>query len=570
VTRPPAAAGGYLPGKPRRPDQRRFGLPGRWLLVAAGVLAVLLFHVSIAAAYVGESQVVEGTGPTETLSPAAEEIYEQPGTLPEVIQDAGIDGVTGPQDAGEAFCEANVLDCAAPVFSFVAGYKAGEVICDSLFSWCQHVEDEAPEPPFPTEGEWIYKPQDPFCTYASCTEVHNFALFYKWNGYTTGALFATDSHGGYGPHEGIPYPEGASGFNEAREEIEPGKHQGQAWRGEWVGKTVTAWPYGTPAPLGQETTTSTPTTGWQHQVATLLSEPGNPEHAKVGEFIASKIPGSGVENPWALTVTVPDCDGLVYATCADRLEEAGLKPHRQDLEWQHAHTADPPDTVEELKPARATEVEKGTAVTVVANPDESGMPVVIPKPGSHETYAQYVLRLNPSLAPHEVVVGELNESPAYGPGMVIGTAPAAGTALAPGSGIAVAVHVNPETASEPGTEGETDTGTGAGEGTGGFTPPAVPAIGVPGGIVNPCGVFPFGLFCWVKEAISQVNVSPKCPSAAVPLGVEGDTIEMGICKLPDVEHWMGLWRILVVFFFSIGCAWTFAKATGAIGAGGDD
>jgi hypothetical protein len=194
---------------------------------------------------------------------------------------------------------------------------------------------------------------------------------------------------------------------------------------------------------------------------------------------------------------------------------------------------------------------------------------VVPSFGTHEKYVQYDERLESlGLQPEPVALPEIYVDPRFGPEEVTQVNPKPGTELAPES--VVKVRYNPATApeAEPGAE--------SGEPSGGFSPPRIPGIQNPFSGLHPCGVFPFGLFCWLEEGIAQFGVGPKCPSATVPLKVgEGpsaqeDGIEMGFCSVPEIDRWVGYWRDLVVFFFTIGCGWTFAKATGAIGAGGGD
>jgi hypothetical protein len=255
------------------------------------------------------------------------------------------------------------------------------------------------------------------------------------------------------------------------------------------------------------------------------------------------------------------------SSCVAALQELEVVPEITELTWSTAvlPAVDPtePETAREEGANQITEVpsplpseiEKGSEFAFSANPGLASMPVVIPSPLQGETYAEYAARLNPALNPVKHVVGEVAEDPSTGPEGVIRTAPSTGTRVDPATSTSVAVDVNPDNAPI------------VPEGGGGFVPPNVPAIQLPGAGLSPCGVFPFGLFCWVKEAVSELNVSPRCPSADVPLGVQDETMELGICKVPEVEKWIGYWRTLVVFMFSIGCAWTFARATGAIGGG---
>ena len=97
--------------------------------------------------------------------------------------------------------------------------------------------------------------------------------------------------------------------------------------------------------------------------------------------------------PRPADVTIPDCDGMLYATCADLIEQQGLQPQRSDLDWSVADVTRPADAVVQTNPASGNQVDFGSQVTVVTNPNEAGMPFVIPTPGAHETYQDYLERL---------------------------------------------------------------------------------------------------------------------------------------------------------------------------------
>ncbi len=509
------------------------------------------------------------------LSPAAKTVIEDGHTVPEAVADArgygsalatpgettAASGAEAASDAAGLFEASGVLPALGAVVSFGVGAAVGSEICHAIgISGCWFFGSGEGDPPPPSEGHWIE------LTSKVETEF-GVVPAYNW-GWGVTNVVATNVQPlsepcGVSARSGTDYQLKANAVENMC--VISGVHYTRysSYQIRWMMSNRVLNYESSDNPSISNYSYTAPG-NWSERAAKAMTEPGSVGLGRSGaalatQFIASKVPGSNVPNPYSLTVPVPDCDGLLYAKCAELIEKAGLKPTHKELGWQQAVTADPPEQVEELQPARSTEVEKGSTVTVVTNPDGPDMPVVVPSPGANETYDQYVATLNPALAPSKVVLSATNEDPSFGPDAVTGTNPVAGTRVDPSLTTPVTVDVNPP-----------DAPPASGPPGGGFVAPSVPAIAAPGLAVHPCGVFPFGLFCWVKEAIAEIDTAPKCPSAQVPLGVQQDTMELGICKLPEVEHWMGLWRTLVVFFFTIGCAWTFAKATGAVGAGGDD
>ncbi|HET8862316.1 MAG TPA: hypothetical protein VFM94_03600 [Solirubrobacterales bacterium] len=203
-----------------------------------------------------------------------------------------------------------------------------------------------------------------------------------------------------------------------------------------------------------------------------------------------------LSDPTGAVVSIPNCDGLGYSACETKIEERHLVPQRGDLNWSEVQTT-VPDEVVELQPQKATEVEKGTTVVVTTNPPEEKMPLIVPRPGDHETYAEYIAKLNPSLKPYRVNVGELDADPDRGPNGVLSVEPSPDTRLNPATDHYVQVRTNP--ASLPGAPGP-------------WSPPTIPALDL-----SPltetglgCGVFPFGLPCWIGEAIGMAVAPAEC------------------------------------------------------------
>jgi hypothetical protein len=310
------------------------------------------------------------------------------------------------------------------------------------------------------------------------------------------------------------------------------------------------------------TCTHAPPANWSTELAKNLTEPSRvglstSQAAKMAQYVSHQVAGTPL--PGEFTTTVPGCEGLSYTECAVKLEEAGLNPSHHELGWHEAVVSDPPERVEELVPARSTQVEKGSSVSVTTNPDEAGMPVVVPAPGPDETYSEYAARLNPALAPHVHVLPETAINPAYGPNAVTGTSPVAGTRVNPAGETSLDVQTNPANAPDA---------TGA-PGAGWAPPGLVPIDFSPFAGIHACGVFPFGLFCWVGGVIGEFNVEKQCPGANIPDGWKHEKYEFSVCSWSEAEHWVGYLRAAELFAFTLGLAIIFARATGVIGSGPD-
>jgi hypothetical protein len=315
--------------------------------------------------------------------------------------------------------------------------------------------------------------------------------------------------------------------------------------------------------------TATPATNWPTEMAKNMTEPGRVglsriQGAAVAQYVSHKVAGTTL--PGEFTTTVPGCEGLSYTQCVVKLEEAALTPAHHELGWSEAITADPPQRVEELSPARSTQVEKHSTVVVTTNPNESGMPVIVPAPGANETYAQYIAKLNPALAPHEHILGELNSDPAHGPNAVTSTSPAAGTRVNPATSTSLDVQVNPSTASDPVTSST-------------WSPPTIAPIDLsPFKSVHiGCSSFPFGIFCWLKDGLTSWGPGGTCPSINLPFVAfgsgedhfSGAKLESSTCGF---EPAMEIIRPMLIVLATLSLAAMFAYAALGIGgpAGSDD
>jgi hypothetical protein len=293
------------------------------------------------------------------------------------------------------------------------------------------------------------------------------------------------------------------------------------------------------------------TAGWSAAAATGLKEHVDPE---VGQWVAAQIEGSGVADPYAVFVDVPSCSGEAWIDCKEALEELELVPERATLTWETAHLDLAPDEVVELAPAPATEVEKGTKVVVTTNPDEAGMPAVVPSPLPNETYDDYIGRLAPSLDPSRITVSPEFTDPGVGPDGVIYTVPKAGTRTNPATETEVDVHTNPADAPPPSTAS--------------WSPPAVPAIDLSPlqGVSIGCNDFPFGIFCWIGSGLTAWGPGGECPTIGVPFGSSiglDDELGFDFCQF---EPAMEIVRPVLILLSAFCLAWLFAAA--AMGFGG--
>lgn len=316
---------------------------------------------------------------------------------------------------------------------------------------------------------------------------------------------------------------------------------------------------GVRVPVGgtKATTTFTPDSKWSEKMAACLTS-GSGEacglsHAEaqhLGQKVASEISGSGVEDPFSLTVTVPSCDGLLWGSCQGVLKEYNLEPVRKSRTWETAELTKPAGAVLELKPSKGTVIEKGSTVTVTTNPDESGMPLVVPLPEPAETYSHYVARLNPLLTPTRHDLDAAFVVPADGPNAVEAVSPAPETRLDPGTSHEVTVSTNPADVPAAGPP---------------WSPPTVPPINMdPLSGFSPCGVFPFGLFCWVGEAFAQFNTTGTCPHFSTPVADTGSNFAVTLCG-ETAETIMGYLRPAILLAFTVGLGFLFARGTKAIG-----
>ena len=303
------------------------------------------------------------------------------------------------------------------------------------------------------------------------------------------------------------------------------------------------------------TCVASPSSDWSERFAKGLQNGSSGAsagtRANLGQAIAHGIAPTEVSDPYALTVTIPDCDGLTWGACKSLLEGVDLVPELDRLTWSTADLDIPPDTVVELSPDSGNELEKGKTVVVTVNPEEGDMPLVLPMPEPGETYSHYAARLSPGLSPSRVDVGEAFVDPSLGPNAVVRTVPEPGTRFDPSTSHDIDVQTNPGDAPIPSAA---------------WVPPGIPAIDMSplSGIPSPCSVFPFGLFCWVGEALAQFNTAGVCPGFSAPVADTGSDFDVSLCG-ETADTILGYLRPALLLAFIVGCGFMFARGTKAIG-----
>lgn len=521
---------------------------------------------SRADAFLGEGGVVVPGSPP-TLTPGAEDVLKNPKTIPEIItQGKSFGGTAEANGAARVFQAGRIFPAlGTAVAGFTAGWEIGTEICGVLgIGGCFHIFGEpgtsGPSPAvsggYPNAGSWQFKETE----FIEGVPSYNFI----WKFGTGSGAYEAIVTGHSGECKGWTGPGDASYWLTRP----TGAACLKAGGGETYGQNVTAVrlameglqvEYNSTDDPAVPNTSYTAPSNWADETAKAL-QAGTPEADRVGEYVASEIPGSGVPNPYPLTVEVPNCDGLVYAACEELLEERGLNVTRVTRTWETADTDAEPDEVLELNPAKATEVEKATTVTVTTNPNKAGMPIVIPEPGARETYDEYASKLNPGLTPERIDLTEAYIDPARGPGEVVSTSPSPGTRVNPSTGGEVTVRTNPAEAPAPGTSA--------------WAPPAIPALDLSplASVAVGCNTFPFGIFCWLQDGLSGWASSGTCPEIDVPLGTSveaGSELPFDLCQF---EPAMEIIRPILVVVSTLCLGMMFAYAALGIGGsgGGED
>jgi hypothetical protein len=541
-------------------------------VVVLAFVCVGLATSSSARAYVGESAVETkpGGGVGDELTGPAKSILENPTFLPETVNDAvsSVGADEGGAVAG-TFEGAGFMPLLGSVLAFGTGAGIGSLICHEFLSLegCWGYSQTTANPSPGVSGSWRFTQElltdsEPFTPVPAFTWVWSAGENAIWSGW-----------GGADKSCGLTPPGGGALHARLFSTDCKGNHveAGAMVRSPLANTKLQGLTKAEAAATGYSTfggtkycPTATPTTcltkppaNWPERVARGLhsGEAGieGKTRGKIGESIAAAIEPK-IHYPYKTYITIPSCDELKWGACSGLLTEKGLSPSREQVNWEKADLTKPADMELELKPGKGSEVVKGSKVIVVTNPEESGMPVLIPEPEPGETYEHYVKRLATQLEPHRVNVGEAELNPAFGPNAVLRVQPEPHTRVNPEGKQEVEVQTNPPTAPVPPG--------------GGWTPPGIAPISMaPLSGLSPCGVFPFGLFCWVGGALAQFNTTAKCPSAGVPVKGFGEStsFQLSLCGEAS-ETIMGYVRPLLLIVFIVGCGFMFARGTTAIGA----
>ncbi len=548
-----------------------------------GVLAVVLVIGVVsprtAEGYVGEAYVetVPGGGVGDELTGPAKTILERPTFLPEELSGAAASGGVSEESAAAALFEGSgVLPMLGSALSFGVGAGIGTLICNEILELegCWSFSSHEADPLAGLSGTWTFKQLAAPITFGEnkTPTVPGYAWYWSccggqpigtWTatvpdcGTSTAILPGASMSAMIGATkpattvcEGKTYALGAATrYGMANRDLRG------LTKTEALGSGFTKYSGSGYCPTESPTTCgSKPSTNWAERTARQLhsgaSGISEAIRNKVGESIAAEIPGSGVKSPYKTYVNVPECSGEAWIGCKAKLEEKGLVPERKELDWTEVETTTPSEVIE-MHPVPKTEVVTKTKVLVITNPDTSGMPLVIPKPGDHETYTEYITKLAPGLNPERVTVAESLEDPAHGPNGVLEVSPETGTKLNPAVKHTVEVTTNPSTTPYV---------------PGGWLPPSIPAVDMSplSGIPSPCTVFPFGLFCWVGEALAQFNTSGVCPHFSTPVAETGSDFSVTMCG-ETAETIMSYLRPAILLAFIVGCGFLFARGTKAIG-----
>jgi hypothetical protein len=264
--------------------------------------------------------------------------------------------------------------------------------------------------------------------------------------------------------------------------------------------------------------------------------------------------GSGlIADPLAITIPAPGPTEL-YPEYGEKLEELNLIPAPYEVGYDEVDTEKEKETVIIVTPGIGTQVEEETEVQVGWNPDYRVIPVI--NPG--ETYEEFKSRVEEEsgLKPQKVPLPEYATDPATGPEGASYTTPAPGTAVAPGTEFNV--YTNPGTAPAP------DPSAGA------WSPPGIASLDPPAALVGACDVFPFGVLCWAAASVAQVNVAPDCPEWEIPYTPSGEEkLQLTPCW-EEIEGGLEYLRPAILFVWTLGLGFLFARATRAVGGGSGD
>jgi PASTA domain len=291
-------------------------------------------------------------------------------------------------------------------------------------------------------------------------------------------------------------------------------------------------------------------------------------------------PVDDANSPVQGAAPVPNCRGLTQAACVSAYQTAGftgsvipavLAPADADLTL-------PADRIVSQSLVAGASVALATSLSIAVNPSAANMPVLVPAPQSHETYAHYIARLQDA-----GLLGQVNYLPdsspdlAYGPDEVVRTNPRPGTRAVPGT--QVSVITNPHSAPDAGTA-PAPGGGGSGvndtpdpnrpaPGPDGRCGPAVPGLNLGPLFSIPLGsAFPFGVFGWLAGTLGGWGGGGIAPKFTVPMP---GSIHDLVIDLAVGEPVMGYVRPTILVISVLGLMWLLASsAAGLSRLGGGD
>lgn len=582
------------------------------LVASGGVVALVFFFLVVscaspppARAFIGESLVIGGL---ETLTSPAETILKSPTFLAEEVGEAAAEGGAVEAGAAASVEEGSLVPLLGPgVLALGAGVGVGSLICHvlgeegCLFFSSEGAQVVAPGAPGCSACEWVYwgagYPTSVSGWYRFVgSAAYPDAYWFRWsssswpNQLQSPGIVGVSSQWATEGCELDPAPPGVTAYvvSEVGGSCLEG-HQSQghgAVKSAFQGRKVEHVTYAQAEALRSAGRVSsepafTPPSGWSHEIAVRLEGAGaESPQARFGQAIAHAISPSTVADPYAVTSPLPSsCSvGAKVGPCIAALKELEVVPQVTELDWEHAvveelEVLEPEKTREEdaerivdLPSPLPSEVTQGQDFPLTVNPPEEEMPRFIPEPGEGETEEEYKERKAPWIPLpfwHAEELDDATLDPSKGPEEITHMSPAPGTRVAPDGETDEHVRYNPRDAPAAG-----EAGSAAG---GGSSPPAIDSIDMsPLSGLDPCGVFPFGLFCWIGDVFSEVAGSvAACPDFSPELpGITGGVVSgsLDLCSEPFPEL-RGYARPIELFLFTIGVGIMFARATRAFGPG---
>lgn len=554
----------------------RASWPVPFVLAFAFLLLLIgLAGAPTASAYQGENLILTNPGPGAQLTGPAQTILTNPTFIDEGLDQASNLGKASSIRKGTSVT--SLLPTIGRVLPWGIGALAAYEVCNAIVSGCWLFSQDSADPA--TSGSWgntwtYYWLKTDMATAAGVikipaqTWVHSSAprVYDETNNSCSATPWA-------GPGELLASPmttcgsQGTPAWFAAPAVADAQRATSTSVGADTATPNSTAAVYCTPEGAGAGTCTTTPRADWADRTARLCSNNGagaaafGMTEAEAGDycqFIASGV-DSSIANPYVLQVDVPDCAGLLYAACAAQLQQVGLVPNRVMLDWEGAVVTLPADAVVLTQPEKGTRVDEGSTVTVTTNPDETGMPIIIPEREPGETASEYAQRLQEEgLQVGRIVLREMSENnsdPELGPLAVTAVHPAPGTRLAPSGSSTVRVEHNASTMPEV-----------AGSG---WTAPPVSGIDLTplGEVGIGCDKFPFGIFCWVYQGLGGWGNSAGCGvNLGVPFGSSiGIDDQVGV-ELCAFEPAMVVVRPVIAILAAFSLAWLFASSAMGFGA----